>query len=87
MLQRHIMLRRLKKDVLGQIPALQRSRVSVLPDPVNLKVLPSAHSGKPHWNPMRHLHQWPLLVVPGHGANFAPHRRCHAQSSHASKVC
>ena len=34
----HIMLRRLKKDVLSQIPALQRSRISVLPDPRNLKV-------------------------------------------------
>ena len=45
-LRRHIMLRRLKADVLGQIPALQRSRVSVLPDPVNLKVLLSARSNK-----------------------------------------
>ena len=34
----HIMLRRLKKDVLSQIPALQRSRISVLPDPRKLKV-------------------------------------------------
>ena len=42
MLRRHIMLRRLKADVLGQIPPLQRSRVSVLPDPVNLKVIPSS---------------------------------------------
>ena len=46
-LRRHIMLRRLKADVLGQIPALQRSRVSVLPDPVNLKVLLSARSNEP----------------------------------------
>ena len=50
MLRRHIMLRRLKADVLGQIPALQRSRVSVLPDPVNLKVLLSARSNKPLWH-------------------------------------
>lgn len=34
----YIMLRRLKKDVLSQIPALQRSRISVLPDPRKLKV-------------------------------------------------
>ena len=33
-----IMLRRLKKDVLSQIPALQRSHISVLPDPRKLKV-------------------------------------------------
>lgn len=36
----HIMLRRLKQDVLNQIPALQRSRISVLPDPKHLKVVP-----------------------------------------------
>ena len=36
----HIMLRRLKQDVLNQIPALQRSRISVLPDPKKLKVPP-----------------------------------------------
>ena len=48
-LNRHIMLRRLKKDVLGQIPALQRSRISVLPDPVNLKVLLPARSNRPPW--------------------------------------
>ncbi|CAL5220539.1 g2574 [Coccomyxa viridis] len=34
-----IMLRRLKKDVLSQIPALQRSRISVLPDPRKLKAM------------------------------------------------
>ena len=37
-LKSYIMLRRLKKDVLGQIPALQRSRIAVLPDAKNLKV-------------------------------------------------
>jgi hypothetical protein len=42
LLTAHIMLRRLKKDVLGEIPPLQRSRISVLPDPKNLKAL-SAH--------------------------------------------
>ena len=39
MLTSHIMLRRLKKDVLEEIPPLQRSCISVLPDPKNLKVL------------------------------------------------
>jgi hypothetical protein len=43
----HIMLRRLKKDVLGEIPPLQRSRISVLPDPKNLKVL-CAHPALMH---------------------------------------
>lgn len=38
MLTSYVMLRRLKKDVLSQIPALQRSRISVLPDPKKLKV-------------------------------------------------
>ena len=43
LLTSHIMLRRLKKDVLSQIPALQRSRISVLPDPKKLKVSQNTH--------------------------------------------
>lgn len=47
MLTSHIMLRRLKKDVLEEIPPLQRSRISVLPDPKNLKVF-DAHPALLH---------------------------------------
>ena len=36
----HVLIRRLKKDVAHQLPALRRSRISVAPDPAGLKVRP-----------------------------------------------
>ena len=38
LLTTHVLIRRLKKNVLKQLPMLRRSRISVAPDPAGLQV-------------------------------------------------